>query len=200
MKQKLKKGNESDYTMNKKRKKNVLYFQKNLEQKNIKSNKSFEKIDNIKLTNEELKAINDYVSSYSYIINEKLRNGDVLDLSDIQFIENMDKALKKYPVFEGTLKRSVTFYDQNALNEFLELHSIDNVVKYKQYLSTTKGKVYNPNAQVQIYIQNTKKGRDISINNAKENEVLYPRDTSFNILNRVENNGKHYILMEEIDE
>lgn len=50
-----------------------------------------------------------------------------------------------------------------------------------------------------MYIQNAKKGKDISSLNKGENEVLYERNTLFKVINTVEKDGKYYILMEEAD-
>lgn len=69
----------------------------------------------------------------------------------------------------------------------------------RQYLSTTKNGVYNDDAQVQIYIQNAKNGRDLGKLNDMESEVLYPFMSRFRVLNKVKQDGKFYILLEELE-
>ena len=69
-----------------------------------------------------------------------------------------------------------------------------------QYISTTKGGVYNPEGQVQILIKNAKRGRDISAFNQNASEVLYERGMLFKVVGVRIADGKHYILMEECNE
>lgn len=57
--------------------------------------------------------------------------------------------------------------------------------------------MYNPDGQIQIYIQNSKKGKDISAFNDAEKEVVYMRESAFAVLNVVEVEDKFYILLEE---
>lgn len=151
------------------------------------------------MTDIDRKAILDYMSTKSYIVNEKLRTGTVLSNDEEKFVVNLDMALKKMPVYEGNLQRSLFFYSDDDVTVFLKEHKKGNIVKYNEFVSTTKGELYNPDGQVQIYIQNAKKGRDISSLNEGENEVLYERNTSFKIINTIEHDGKYYILMEETD-
>lgn len=151
------------------------------------------------MTDADKKAVFDYMSAKSYIVNEKLRIGAELSDSEREFVNNLDAALDKMPTYEGNLQRSLYFYSDDDIMAFLEEHKNGNVVRYNEYISTTRGEVYNPDGQVQIYIQNAKKGRDISSLNEGENEVLYERNTSFKIINTIEHDGKYYILMEETD-
>lgn len=154
-----------------------------------------------KLTDVDIKAINDYLSSKSYIINDKLRNGEAFTDEEKEMVFNLDSALAKMQRYEGNLQRSLEFEFEEDVEVFLSEHAVGNRKTYAEFLSTTKmAGEYNPDGQVQIYIQNAKRGRDISEINENEQEVLYERNTSFVILNRVEQNGKHYILMEEADE
>ena len=67
-----------------------------------------------------------------------------------------------------------------------------------QYLSTTKNGVYNEEGQVQIYIQGAKKGKDLGRLNDMENEVLYPIDIKFRVVNKAEQGDKFYVLLEEV--
>ena len=83
------------------------------------------------------------------------------------------------PNYEGDLTRDLFFFDNEALNEFVESHKVGNIKKYKSYISTTKSDSYNDMANVRIYINNSKKGKDISSIGLDEEEVLYQRDSEF---------------------
>ena len=153
---------------------------------------------NSKLTAHQEDAINQYISSSSYNINEKLRQNLPLTDEENVFIINMDKALDKMPKYEGDLTRSLFFDYENDLNNFLEKHQVGNVVEYPAYTSTTFGNTYNPNGQVQLYIFDSKKGRNISSFNNKEKEVLYQRNSDFVVERIYKNNNKTHILLKEV--
>lgn len=131
------------------------------------------------LTNKEKQAIIQYKSSESYKINEKLYNKSKLSKKEKEFIYNLDKALEKMPTYQGNLVRDLYFYDKDSMNEFLNAHKVGNTVNYRAYTSTTKANSYNDMANVRIYINNSKMGKDISSIGLDEEEVLYPRNSEF---------------------
>lgn len=149
------------------------------------------------LTDIEVKAINDYISAKSYIINNKLRTGEKLLPEEKELIENLDSALDKMPAYEGNLQRSLFFYSTEDIDSFMKVYKIGETVTYSEFLSTTKGDIYNPEGQVQIYIQDTKTGKDISSINDREQEIIYERDSSFEVVNIVYKEGVYYILLGE---
>ena len=100
------------------------------------------------------------------------------------------------PYFKGNLLRSVDIYGEQELNEYLKQFESEFYTSL-QYMSTTKGPIYNPEARVQIYIQNSSKGRDLSGSNDTEKEVLYERNSKFKVIDKAFENGVHYILLEE---
>lgn len=71
------------------------------------------KATQLALTETDIKAMHDYISSVSYIVNDKLRNGKLLTNEETQFIINLDKALDKMPTYEGNLQRSLYFNGGN---------------------------------------------------------------------------------------
>lgn len=152
------------------------------------------------LTDTDVKAILDYMSSESYIVNEKLRTGTPLTKDEEEFIKQLDVALDKMPYYEGNLQRSLLFYSDDDISKFMKIHEIGSRITYKEYISTTKGEVYNPDGQVQIFIENAKNGKDISSLNEGENEVLYARNSSFVVNNVIERDGVKYILLGEYNE
>lgn len=134
------------------------------------------------LTDQEEYAINQYIGSKSYGINEKLRQKLSLTEEENNFIINLDSALKKMPEYQGDLNRSLIFDNKDDLNSFLTDYQVGNTIHYTEYLSTMKGSLYNPDGQVQIHILNSSKGRDISAYNPNECEVLYSRNNSFEVI------------------
>lgn len=146
----------------------------------------------------EKSAIMKYISAKSFTLNEKLRDGIDLDAAEKAIIENLDRALRKAPLYYGNLVRSVDFPAEEQAQEFLESYRIGESIRYPQYISATKGDVYNSKAKIQIYIQNGSKGRDISAFNEAEQEVLYERNSEFRVLNMKEYGGIYYILLEEV--
>ena len=104
------------------------------------------------------------------------------------------------PTYEGNLHRSLMFYSSEDIKEFMNRHTVGNKVTYDEYISTTKGEIYNPEGQVQIYIQDAKNGKDISALNEGENEILYKRNSSFSIVNVVMQDDKYFILVVEDNE
>lgn len=154
--------------------------------------------DIIKLTAEEQYALNQYLSFESYKINEKLRNGLALSTKEKKMVENLDSALRKMPRYEGNLSRSLYFGDKASVNEYLKKFEIGCDISFKEFLSNTCGnELYNPLGEVQIFIENSKMGRKLTLFNKKEMEILYERDSKFKVKNIVERDGKHWILLEE---
>ena len=171
------------------------YFKKPIESSSKRS------IIKAEMTDTDRKAILDYMSAKSYSINEKLRTGKALDNQEQKFVDSLDAALKKAPKYSGNLSRSLIFDSSDDVSAFVKDYQPGNKVAYREFLSTTKGKtLYNPNGQVQIYIKDSKNGRDISLLNPREEEVLYERNASFKVENIVEQDGKYYILVVEDNE
>ncbi|MEG0380025.1 MAG: phage minor capsid protein, partial [Eubacterium sp.] len=59
-------------------------------------------------------ALKQYISSDAYKINEALRNGETLSVSEQNLINHLDAALDKLPKYRGNLTRSLKFYSQEA--------------------------------------------------------------------------------------
>lgn len=156
----------------------------------------------IKYSDEEIRALNNYISPASIRLNEKLRNGDVLTEDDKEWIKNLDKALDKTPTFKGHLIRDVEIRNKAALSKFIKEHEIDKIVKYHQYISTSSKNSYNDYANIRIYIVNSTKGKNIINFNKEETEVLYKKDCSFKVIGVKydKEKDKYEIALEETDE
>lgn len=151
------------------------------------------------LTQDEKGAIIRYVSPDSYVLNDKLRRHEALTESEKDWIMKLDKALEKLPYYEGDLNRSLIFvHDIEAKNVYDKMKIGEEYIP-SQYLSATKEGFYDEAAKVQIYIQNAKKAKDLGDMNDMEKEVLYPVMSKFKVLNKVKQDDKYYILLEEVD-
>lgn len=163
-------------------------------------NKEIKKIDNevknvdeVKLTDNEQYALNKYMGFESYTYNEKLRNDIPLDENETKILNNLDKALDKMPKYANTVTRSVSI-SSDDINYFLKDYKEGYVIQYKAYMSTTKGDIYNPDARVQMAIK-SKNGRDISKYNKEEQEILFKRNSKFNVI-KVDTSDDFYVRIE----
>lgn len=180
----------------------------NIKDKNQSFNKNIDKPsgnDIIKLSDKDLGVLLKYKSFESYTINDALRNArNILELLPEQqnFVKALDKALKKVETYKGNLVRTINFTmwpdcterTHEFLTEFIE----GKTVNIKEYWSTSKLENYDSDANIKIYIQNSKNGRDISLIGLDENEVLYERNTVFKVLSKVIIDSTWYILLEEV--
>lgn len=185
-----------DYVEKHKGKKEVaMSMALNIKQDKLTLKVNYDEIFN--LSSEEKIALNRYISSDSYKINDKLRRGITLNESDEIFIENLNKALDKMPIYKGKVTRDLTFMFDEDFEDFLEEHQINESVPYTAFTSGTTNKIYSENAHVRIIIE-SKNGRDISMYNTKEKEVLFKNNTLFNV-SKIENvNDIIVIYMEEL--
>lgn len=156
------------------------------------------KSSKIELSEEEQYAINQYIGSESYKINEVLRNNLELTKQQKEMISNLDKVLDKMPIYKGNTTRSLKF-DENELEIFLKQHFIGNTVKYESYTSSTVGSRYNELSNIELHIK-SKSGRDVRKFNSQEQEILFERNTTFRIINKEKIKGVYHIYMEEINE
>lgn len=152
-------------------------------------------------TIKEKNAVNKYISGESYIINEKLRNDSYITKKDKAFIESLDSALNKCEVYNGQVTRSLYFNDEQAFRNFISEHKAGKIVSYKGYTSTTIGKRYNDKSHVELSIT-SKTGKDISLYNFDEQEVLFKRGVKFKVSDIFfdKKNNVVKIIMEETDE
>ena len=160
----------------------------------------YENFGKIKYSDEEIRALNNYISPASIALNEKLRNGDYLTKEDKKWIKDLDKALDKTPNFKGDLIRDVEIRDRDKLLKFLWEHKPGETIKYSQYISTSNKISYNDYANIRIYISNSSKGKNIIKFNKEETEILYKRNCSFVVKDVKYDKGKYEIILEETDE
>ena len=171
---------------------NVLNYQNNVNklQNQIESSK-------IGLSNDEQYAINQYISSESYKINELLRNN--LKLDDIQenIVKQLDKALNKCRNYNGNIVRVLDITDKKELERFIHMNVLNKPIMFNEYLSFSSKSKYNENANVVIYTISNK-AKDLRNFNPDESEILYPRNSRFIVENIKKIDGKYYLLWREI--
>ena len=148
-------------------------------------------------TDEEIYAINTYMGSDSYIINEALRNDLTLDNRLTKVIENLDIVLDKMPNYEGVVTRSVWINSDN-IEYFLKDYPVGQKMRHKSFLSTTTGEIYNPEARVQMEIK-SKTGKDFRKYNKDEQEILFKRNIEFYV-EKIDTSDDYYvkIYLEEV--
>lgn len=135
-------------------------------------------------------ALDKYIRSFSYTLNEALRCGRSLNVQQQQIVENLDDALNvlnPYVIPEGgCLKRSLKFFWAEDREEFLtECYEKGVLPGRKAYTSTTKGERYNEDSDIEIEITSCRSARDLSRINPEEKEVLFPRDVNL-LIDKIE--------------
>ena len=157
---------------------------------------------NIALSDDEQAALNNYISSDSYKINDDLRRNKI-SKNKKQFIENLDVALAKMPIYHSSkpLQRDYFFDKQEALDDFISNFEIGGVFTDSSYISTSKIYYGQGKETIHVIIKSSKTGRDISEFNVNEQEVLFPRNSKFRIDDAyVDDNGKMTMVWSELDE
>lgn len=150
------------------------------------------------LTRDEEAAVTRYIGGESYVLNDKLRRGQPLESREMEWIEELDKALNKLPPYEGDVSRSLQFTSEESLEEFMADIRPGAVIQYPQYISTTAGPIYNPDGQVQMIILGARQGRNITMYNPGEQEILYWRNFGFEVTEVRYVDGVYIILMREV--
>lgn len=135
------------------------------------------------LTGREKAAINRYVSSESYPLNAALRYGLDLDDDQMRMVQDLDSALLKMPMYQGTVYRSLDPSMIPDLDDFWRRYAPGNTVREFAYTSTSTG-TYDDSMGIQLIIQ-SKTGRDIRIFNKRESEILLERNSDF-LVERIE--------------
>ena len=160
------------------------------------------KAKNSVLTWNEEHAITRYLGGQAFSLNDTIRRGIALTEDQATWVKHLDAGLDKMPRYEGRVQRSLQFPDDDAVQVFLQEHKVGRVKRYPAYTSMTAADMpYNPNGQVQLVVLHSKHGRDITRYNPNEQEVLYPRGSSFNV-RRIErkDDGSYEILLTEVSD
>lgn len=158
---------------------------------------SYSKYDKV-ITDDDIQALNNYISSDSYRINEKLRL-NIWDNDLQEKVHNLDSALSKMPIYDGKepLQRDLFFMDYEKMDKFIKELSKGRFFVDKAYLSASKDHYGEGTEQVHMIIKHCKSARDVSKYNYNEQEVIFPRNTKFRIVKTYEQNGIMTVVMLE---
>ena len=155
--------------------------------------------NNKEINNNEKYALNSYISSESYKINEALRNNTELSDEQKQIINNLDNALNKCKKYNGNVVRVLDIKDKKDLNKFIRQNQKGQEITFNEYLSFSNKSSYNEKANIIIYTV-SKSGKDIRKYNPKESEILYSRNSKFFVENVIKKDDIYYILSRDINE
>lgn len=152
------------------------------------------------MSEKERHALNRYISSESYTLNNMLRYyPNMLTDDQKEMVRYLDDALDKLPKYSGRLQRDYFFETADDLRNFAKNFKIGEIFSDNAYLSTSKIHYGENQEQLHFEILNSKTGRDISKYNENEQEVLFKRDTPFRILRTYYNDkGIPTVDLEEI--
>lgn len=131
----------------------------------------------LKLSDREQAALNKYISSESYTLNDMLRRNESLSSVDETLIKDLDDALDKMPDYNGTVRRSVSDFGIYDVDEFVKSHVVGEQYVSPAYISSSET-VYDESFPIQ-YVIRSKHGKDIRAYNPGEKEILFKRDTKF---------------------
>lgn len=155
---------------------------------------------------DEESAVTRQVSPDSYVFNYNCRSQGYEGLNDTdkKRYDDLCSAIDKLPKTGTTLNRSLCFSDEKSAIMFFENNTVGDTFKIKDFWSTTKNYVYNPKAEVQIYIQKPKSGADLGkYGLTGENEVLFKPGTNFrvdrkDVFEKVPGQKNYYIFLSEV--
>lgn len=157
------------------------------------------KVNDIILTDDEQYALNRYLTSDSYVLNESLRNNEKLDENYTFFRNKLDNALDKLDSYNGNVVRVLQIEDENKLNQFIEKNKIGKEIEFNEYLSFSDKNGYNDNSNIFIYTQ-SRTAKNLRKYNKEESELLYKRSSKFLVENVIKEGNKYYILWRDINE
>ena len=160
-------------------------------------------MDELGLTAEQQSAIMKYKSGESYILNCLLRDGMTLADHQQSIKDDLNEALKKFPVYKGILYRHIGFMKRDAFDDFIIEHTNKTTITYSAFTSASKtidGYVVEAPYLVYYEIESVD-GRDVSqIGIKSEKEILFATDTTFEILSIDKNENSLIIKMKEVNQ
>lgn len=130
------------------------------------------------LSEKDIYALNQYKSSnVAFPLNSILRGEAPMTEHYRQSTHDIDQALLKLPMYQGTVYRSVWSAKMVDVESFWQKYTPGEVVTEPAYTSAST-EVYDKTADVQMIIR-SKRGRDMRKYNPLEQEILFRRGTIF---------------------
>ncbi|HPY89016.1 MAG TPA: ADP-ribosyltransferase, partial [Spirochaetota bacterium] len=144
------------------------------------------------LDQEEQYAINKFIGSSGFKLNDAIRR-DQLTANDKEFITNLDKGLDKMPNYQGEVIRTIT-NDRGDIQDILK--DLDQEVPFKSYTSASIKERFHEDASIIMRI-NSKTGKNISLFNKGEQEVLFKRGLKYKVISKTKKENTYYFQLEE---
>lgn len=150
------------------------------------------------LEEEQYESLEQYLKSMSYKINSKLYNNEKLSKDDKEYIQNLDNALKGMPTYKGWVKRCVYVRDSEDVSKVLSIFDNEQRIgHWNSYISSSLG-VYDTSFKMIMKIK-SKTGRNLStLNDEGGGEILFMRNTDFQLIDIKNKNGIIYVKLEEV--
>ncbi|MFR1435708.1 MAG: ADP-ribosyltransferase, partial [Acutalibacteraceae bacterium] len=141
--------------------------------------------DAVAMSQDEQEVLYAYKSSESYKINDKLRGNEPLNAQEQQFVELLDSAIEKLPVFRGEVYRNLVFDDfggKSAFDAFMEQNAEGYYVAFSAYSSASTAIDGYPveGTYTAHMIMQSERAHDVEgFGNNFESEVIFARDSLF---------------------
>mgnify|MGYP000961026749 FL=1 len=150
------------------------------------------------LGEEQYKSLEQYLKSMSYKINSKLYNNETLSEEDKEYIQNLDNALKGMPIYKGWVKRCVYVRDGEDVSNILSIFDNEQRIgHWNSYISSSL-EIYDTSFKMIMRIK-SKTGRNLStLNDEGGGEILFMRNTDFQLIDIKNKNGIIYVKLEEV--
>jgi uncharacterized Zn-binding protein involved in type VI secretion len=145
------------------------------------------------LSDDQIGALYGYTTNEGYnAVNPVLRGGGELTPELEAFAGHATDGLSSLPKYVNVTSRGIDSLPESILNEY----QTGNVISDGAFMSTSSKDPFGGN--IQIEVKGTS-GKDISFLSAYSNEaeVLYPPGTKFEVIERIEQNGKIRLKYEE---
>lgn len=164
---------------------------------------SRDKINESLQTFDEKIAINKWLSSDFYYINQKMYMNQKLTKDEKKLVKDLYRGLNKEPYYIAKNDEyiiRVIEVDDNTIQDIINIHPLNKIYKSKAFESYSLKNNYNPNGNVFFYVKGSQKARNMVKYNPmeREAEVLYQYGTKFITKDYYTKNGKHYFLLEEL--
>ena len=150
------------------------------------------------LGEEQYKSLEEYLKSMSYKINSKLYNNEKLSEEDKEYVQNLDNALKGMPIYKGWVKRCVYVRDSEDVSNILSIFDNEQRIgHWNSYISSSL-EIYDTSFKMIMRIK-SKTGRNLStLNDEGGGEILFMRNTDFQLIDIKNKNGIIYVKLEEL--
>ena len=152
------------------------------------------------------RAVIDYKSGTSYLINGKINGGVPLSPQLSAIADELDLALKNIPIYRGKVYRNIQFDEfggKESLDAFVEKHRVGKTIRYPAFTSSSTQKDGYPlNGEFVVHIEiMSVQGRNLDgFGNNNESEVLFGRNSLFFVHDIIyDKKNTPTIILEEVN-